>query len=188
MRRLVPLALVGLCACQVFDPMMWQQKYKPYRGTTFFPDGVSMLAPPPGTVPSSGAIEPALATGIGPDGKLLPVAPVALSRDLVELGRRKFDQTCAICHGLTGDGDSMVAKNMALRPPPSIHLKRSFPDGYFYQVVTNGFGVMPSYAAELSVEERWAVVAYVRALQLSQNARIDQLPAEQRSKVQEEPR
>ncbi len=127
MRRLFPLLLCVFCACQVFDPMQWQQKYKPYRGTNFFPDGISMLAPPLGTVPHAGAIEPALATGIGPDGKFLTVAPVTLSRALLENGRRKFDQTCAICHGLIGDGESMVAKNMSLRPPPSLHLKRGFP-------------------------------------------------------------
>lgn len=188
MRRALPVLLCALCACQVFDPMQWQQKYKPYRGTDFFPDGISMLPPPPGTIPYHGAVQPALATGLGPDGKFLAVAPIPLSRGLLETGRRKFDQTCAICHGLVGDGESMVAKNMSLRPPPSIHLKRGFPDGYFYQVVTNGFGLMPSYAAELTVEERWAVVAYVRALQLSQSAHIERLPIEQRRRIEEERR
>ncbi len=188
MKRLLPALLAALCACQALDPMQWQQKYKPYRGTVFFADGVSMLAPPPGTVPYGGTVEPAVASGLGPDGKFLLASPLPPSRPLIETGRRKFEQTCAICHGLLGDGNSMVAKNMSLRPPPSVHLKRSFPDGYFFQVVTNGFGLMPSYAAELTPEERWAVVAYVRALQLSQNTRIDRLPAEERQRLQEERR
>ncbi len=92
---------------------------------------------------------------------------------------------CAACHGLAGDGDSPVARNMALRKPPSLHEPRirALPAGRLYAVVRDGYGLMPSYAEELSVGERWAVVAYVRALQLSQGARLAELPPELRSEA-----
>jgi hypothetical protein len=81
-----------------------------------------------------------------------------------------------------------VALNMSLRKPPSLHAFRDVPDGHLYRVVANGFGLMPSYAAELSVEDRWAVVAYVRALQLSQHAEVAQLPEEERARLEKEGR
>jgi mono/diheme cytochrome c family protein len=77
---------------------------------------------------------------------------------------------------------------MSLRKPPSLHAYREVADGYIYQVITEGFGLMPSYAAELTVQERWAVVAYVRALQLSQNATLEQLPPESRQRLDQETR
>jgi hypothetical protein len=89
---------------------------------------------------------------------------------------------------LLGDGDSQVALNMSLRRPPSLHLYRDRPDGYIFQVISQGFGLMPSYAHSLSVHDRWAVVAYVRALQLSQHATVDQLPGELRGRLEKETR
>jgi hypothetical protein len=97
-------------------------------------------------------------------------------------------KNCAVCHGVLGDGDSQVALNMSLRRPPSLHLYRDRPDGYIFQVISRGFGLMPSYAGSISVHDRWAVVAYVRALQLSQFASVDQLPAELRGRLEKETR
>ncbi|MBK7506583.1 MAG: cytochrome c, partial [Bacteroidetes bacterium] len=88
-----------------------------------------------------------------------------------------------VCHGLVGDGESQVALSMSLRKPPSLHLYRDVADGYLFQVVSQGFGLMPSYAADLTAEERWGVVAYVRALQLSQHAQVDGLPPGLRARV-----
>jgi mono/diheme cytochrome c family protein len=103
-------------------------------------------------------------------------------------GRARFDVTCAVCHGLLGDGESQVALSMSLRRPPSLHAYRDVPDGHLYRVITEGFGLMPSYGAELSVEDRWAVVAYVRALQLSQYAGLEQVPPDVRRKLEQETR
>jgi mono/diheme cytochrome c family protein len=189
MSRLLALgALLALAGCDVLNPMMRQQKVKPYRPSAHDPDGVAMRAPPPGVVPVGGAIAAEVAAGLAPDGKALPRIPVRVTPELLALGRRKFDVNCAVCHGLLGDGDSLVAKNMAQRPPPSLHQRVWAEDGRYYQVVTQGFGVMPSYASALTVEERWAVVAYVRALQLSQRARVEQASAEDRARLESEQR
>jgi cytochrome c553 len=112
--------------------------------------------------------------------------PLPVSRKLLELGRKRFDITCATCHGPLADGKSIVATQMALRPPPSLQQAQyvAKPAGYIYEVITKGFGLMASYAAELSVEERWAVVAYLRALQISQNTPVGALPPEIRQQLE----
>ena len=109
---------------------------------------------------------------------------MALTPQLLTTGRKKYDIHCALCHGLVGDGQSQVALNMSLRKPPSLHLYRDVSDGYLYQVITQGFGLMTNYAAELTPEERWGVVGYVRALQLSQHATTAQVPAENLKQLQ----
>jgi mono/diheme cytochrome c family protein len=190
MRRALVLALpVALLAgCPGLDPMQRQQKVKPYQSSEFHADGLGMRAPPAGTVASGAAGDPALRAGIGPDGKPLAVAPVPFTPALLAVGRKKFDIHCAVCHGLLGDGESQVALNMSLRRPPNLHLYRDVPDGYLYQVVTQGFGLMPAYAAELTPQERWGVVAYLRALQLSQHAAPAQVPPGIMGKLQGEAR
>jgi mono/diheme cytochrome c family protein len=177
-RRLLALAPLAalLAGCPAWDPMQRQQKYKAYQQSEFHADGLAMRAPPAGTVAHGPPVDAALATGRGADGKPVALAPLPLSPELLATGRKRFDIHCAVCHGLLGDGQSQVALNMSLRKPPDLHLYRDVPDGYLYQVVSEGFGLMPSYAAELSPEERWAVVAYVRALQLSQHADPAALP------------
>jgi len=187
MRRAAPaLALLALTACPRFDPMQRQEKVKAYQASAFHSDGMGMRAPPAGTVPYHGAADPARDGGLGPDGKPVAAIPVPLTPKLLALGRKKFDIHCAVCHGLLGDGQSQVAINMSLRKPPSLHLYREVPDGYLFQVVTRGFGLMPSYAADLTADERWGVVAYVRALQLSQHASLDQVPAGDRGRLKGE--
>jgi mono/diheme cytochrome c family protein len=142
-----------------------------------------MRQPIPGTVAREDLRPAPLGTGLGADGKPLARSPLPLTRQGLELGRQRFEVYCAACHGLLGDGESAVARNMSLKPPPSLHLKVQNPDGYFYQVIAEGYGYMPSYASALTVEERWAVVAYLRALQLSQRARIDLVPPAERARL-----
>lgn len=186
-RRLWPLAAaLALTACPRLDPMQRQAKVKAYQPSAFYPDGLGMRDPPEGTVPYHGLLDPAVETGLGADAKPLAAAPVPFDEALLARGRAKFDVNCAVCHGVLGDGQSQVALNMSLRPPPSLHLYRDRPDGYIYQVISHGFGLMPSYARSLSVHDRWAVVAYVRALQLSQHATVDQLPPELRGRLEKE--
>jgi mono/diheme cytochrome c family protein len=182
------LSVVALGGCDVLDPMMKQQKVKPYRPSPFDADGIAMRAPPAGVVAAGGAIAAEVGGGAGADGKALPRIPVPVTPELLAVGRKKFDINCAVCHGLLGDGDSLVAKNMSQRPPPSLHQRVWAEDGRYFQVVTHGFGVMPSYAAALTIEERGAVVAYVRALQLSQRARIEQASADDRARLEREQR
>jgi mono/diheme cytochrome c family protein len=110
--------------------------------------------------------------------------PVPMTRKLLDVGRKRYDITCGTCHGMLGDGDSIVARQMSLRPPPSLHRYTDRPAGYLYEVIAKGFGMMASYAAELTIEERWAIVAYVRALQLSQGTPAVELPADVRQRLE----
>ena len=192
MRRGGPLlavaAVVLLGGCDVLNPMLRQPKPKPYRPSAHDADGIAMRPPPAGTVAVGAAVAPEIAGGVGPDGKALARIPVQVTPELLAVGRKRFEINCAVCHGLLGDGDSLVAKNMAQRPPPSLHQRVMLEDGHYYQVITAGFGIMPSYASALTVEERWAVVAYVRALQLSQRARLEQAPPDVRSLLESQQR
>jgi mono/diheme cytochrome c family protein len=125
--------------------------------------------------------------GIGPDGNLVEVSPVELTMQLLERGQERFDIYCAPCHGKTGGADDIkgivVQKGMLV--PPSFHVDPvlSQPDGHYFDVITNGIRNMPAYKSQIPVEDRWAIVAYMRALQRSQNATLQDIPADQRDKV-----
>jgi len=195
------LLAMGASACDenILDPMADSQpKANRYRESKFYADGLTMQAPPKGTVPRERiTLNAPLTTGREADGPIqsngepLPVyvktVPLPVTRKLLDLGRKRYDITCGTCHGPLGDGDSIVARQMALRPPPSLHRYIDRPAGYIYEVATKGFGMMASYAAELTVEERWAVVAYIRALQLSQNAPAADLPPDVRQRLEAQP-
>ncbi len=188
LRLLVP-ALLVTTACPRLDPMnTGVNKRKAYQASDAFQDGMAMRHPPEGTVPYRSARDAVVETGIGPDGKAVAESPLAVTAASLGVGRAKFDVYCAACHGVLGDGESQVALNMSLRRPPSLHQYRDVGDGYIFRVISSGFGLMPSYASELTIEERWAVVAYVRALQLSQHATLDQLPPEARQRLEQETR
>lgn len=183
-------ALVSLAGCvqsESIDPMMVQPKYKAYARNDFFLDGRAMRTPPANTIPRERTVgRPELTTGADKKGNRVTAIPVPVTRKLLETGRGKFNIHCAICHGLAGDGNSLVATQMSLRPPPSLHERASQPVGHTFEVITAGYGLMPGYAAELSIEERWAVVAYLRALQRSQDARLADAPPDARERLQKE--
>lgn len=202
MKRIIMLGLVTMASAScidenILDPMADSQpRAGRYKESAFFDDGQSMHAPPAGTVPRERITQNApLTTGRladGPfqaNGEALPhfvtTIPLPVTRQLLELGRKRFDITCATCHGPVADGVSIVGSQMSLRPPPSLIDQKYVekPSGYIYEVVTKGFGLMASYAAELSVEERWAVVAYLRALQLSQSATVVDVPPARRGEL-----
>jgi mono/diheme cytochrome c family protein len=185
---LAAAALLLLAGCEALDPMITQQKVKAYRESEFWPDRISERPPQPGTVSRQDVLMSEVSTGRGPDGKVLTRVPIPLTRALLERGRGRFDIHCAVCHGYLADGVSLVARNMSLRPPPSLLARVQQPDGWYFQVMSEGFGVMPSYASALAVEDRWAIVAYLRALQLSQSARVEQLTPEERARLQGEGR
>jgi len=182
-------AFAAACAdTTIVDPMERQPKGRAFAANAFFEDGRAMRTPPAGTVPRERIVQnPALTQGrVG--GTDVTEIPIALTRAVLETGHRKFDIYCATCHGLLGDGRSPVAANMSLRLPPNLHERRGMAAGHYYQVVANGFGLMPGYAAELSVQERWAVVAYLGALQLSQNAPLALAPPDERESLSREKR
>lgn len=138
----------------------------------------STRTPPKGTVPVSD-VPYDVAIETGRQGKAwLEAIPIPVDRPLVEEGRTRFEIVCATCHGILGDGDSPAAKNMVLRKPPSLHEReiREMPPGRLFAIASEGFGLMPGYAAYLTARERWGIVAYVRALQLSRHAKVAELP------------
>jgi mono/diheme cytochrome c family protein len=198
---IVGLGAVASCNENILDQMADEQpKSIRYKESDFYADGLSMRAPPEGTVPRERiTLNPRLTTGRDPDGPIQPnmeplpnyvaTVPIPVSRKLLELGRKRFDITCATCHGPLADGKSIVATQMALRPPPSLIDPKyvTKPAGYIFEVASKGFGLMASYAAELTVEERWAVVAYLRALQLSQTTPAGTLPPEIRQQLESLP-
>jgi hypothetical protein len=163
-----------------------QPKYTPLRPSNFFADGRSGRPLVEGTV-ARGRLEDdsMLYTGKTPDGKhYVDEFPFPVTRDVLATGRTRFDTYCAPCHDRTGNGLGMIVRR-GYRRPPSYHIGRlrGVPNGYIYDVITNGFGAMPDYAAQIQVRDRWAVVAYVRALQFSQNAPLSDVPAEDRDKL-----
>ena len=180
--------LVAVSGCEWADPMLRQPKVKPYREGEFYPDRIAMRPPPPSTHDASSPTDPVVATGRNPDGKPVARIPVEVTPALLETGRKRFEVFCAVCHGVLGNGKTPVALNMSIRPPPSLLDNATRPDGFFFAVLTDGYGYMPSYRPWLDTDERWAVVAYIRALQLSQRARIDQAPPAVRARLEKETR
>lgn len=178
----IAVGLMTLVGCRDVDleRMIDQQSYRPYERNPYLPRGTTMQPPPPGTVSRSALIgPPEILRGVTQAGAPVPSIPIPVTRELVDRGQNRYDIFCAPCHGRAGYANTEVAENMTLRPPPALHLPRLVegPDGHIFRVASEGFGLMPSYQEELSVRDRWAVVAYVRALQLSQRARLDALPA-----------
>ncbi len=159
--------------------MLHQPRYDPYEASSFFADGRTMQAPPAGTIANDEQLGEALQTGIV-DGRYLRSFPIRVDVARLQRGHERFEIFCAACHGVLGNGQSVVAKNMPLVRPPSLHSQRilNFPPGRIFRVITSGYGLMPSYRVQLSTPDRWAVVAYVKALQLSQRASLPELPEE----------
>jgi mono/diheme cytochrome c family protein len=153
--------------------------------TAYFRNGTCNQPPPSGVRSFRAAKEGPRETGRDARGEPLKRIPVRVDRALLERGRERFELVCATCHGLLGNGDSEVAENMELRRPPAVFdpRVRELPDGQLFRVISDGYGLMPSYASHLSVEQRWAVVAYVRALALSQDVSLASLSARERQEA-----
>ena len=177
-----PLLLVLTAACA--PDMSVQPKYKPLAESRHFQDGRSARQPVEGTIPRGGLRTDDRFFRGKSGGMLVGTMPVTLTRDILERGRSRFEVFCTPCHGRLGDGGGMVVQR-GMRKPPSFHLDRlrEAPDGHFFDVMTNGFGAMGSYASRIQVADRWAITAYVRVLQLSQGTRIEDVPEESRQKL-----
>jgi mono/diheme cytochrome c family protein len=159
-----------------FERMVNQPKADAYKENKYFSDNRAMRPPPEGAV----AQEHTRLAAVG-DG-----SPVPYTGELLARGRNRFDIYCAACHGVLGDSNTVVARNMQLRAPPSLLDQniRKLTDARIYQVATEGYGLMPGYSYQLSDLERWAVVGYVRALQLSQSIPMLSLPSGLRQEAQ----
>lgn len=206
-----PAVLTLWVGCDRLD-MYDQPRYKPLAASTFFADGASARPRVEGTVargelrddeplhtgkeaglPVSQIPQAAYRAAQEADSRQSrqptdQAAPAELRRALLTRGRERFDIHCSVCHGRTGAGDGMIVRRGFPKPPVlSIERLRNAPVGHFFDVMTNGLGAMPSYAGRIDVDDRWAIAAYVRALQLSQNGRIDDVPEEQRQLLSSDP-
>ena len=177
----VAVVLLGGCYRQ---QMAAQPKYDPLEPSDFFADGMSARPRLAGTVARGELVEnDFLNTGkIGTsdgDGLPFPTTPAVLAR-----GQERFNIYCSECHGRVGNGDGMITRRGFRRPPSyhSVTLRRAT-TGHFFDVITNGFGAMPPYGTMIPRDDRWAIIAYMRALQLSQNATIDDVPDKDQTRL-----
>jgi mono/diheme cytochrome c family protein len=176
------LLLLASTACR--QKMAVQPRYDPLEPSDFFSDGMSARPRVAGTVARGElAIDGFLASGKinGQDGDGFPF-PITLA--VMNRGEERFNIYCSECHSKVGDGNGMIPAR-GFRRPPSFHTDtlRTAKTGHFFDVITNGFGSMPSYAAQVPVPDRWAIIAYIRALQLSQHGTMNDLPPDLRGKL-----
>ncbi|HKQ61873.1 MAG TPA: cytochrome c [Candidatus Polarisedimenticolaceae bacterium] len=168
-----------------------QGRFESQQANPLFADGRAMRPPVAGTVPQEGFDTDArVATGLdGPD--YLHALPLPLTRELLARGHERYGIYCAPCHGLAGYGDGMVARRAGEGwvPPSSFHAEpaASRPVGHLFNTITRGIRTMPAYGPQIPVADRWAIVAYVRALQRSQHARLEDVPAERRAALEAAP-
>lgn len=174
---LTATSLVAGCRQDMHDA----PRYEAFEASATFPDNRASRTPPAGTV-ARGWLrdDEALYTG-KIAGQPVDQFPFAIGREDLARGQQRFNIYCTPCHGRVGDGNGMVVQR-GLRQAASFHQDRLRQEklGYFYDVITNGFGGMPDYATQIPVRDRWLIVAYVRTLQLSQHASVDDVPADQR--------
>lgn len=180
--------LLALLIVSVFsgcdNEMRNQSKYKPLRESDFFADGMTSRPLVEGTV-ARGALrsDELLYTG-KTEGKHSAVFPFEIDEKVLKRGQQRYNIYCAVCHDPLGYGRGMVVQR-GFKQPASFHTDRlrDAAPGYYFDVMTNGFGVMNSYAAQVKAYDRWAIAAYIRALQLSQHAALSDVPAEEVEKL-----
>jgi mono/diheme cytochrome c family protein len=181
---LAALGVLGLAACR--QDMHDTPRFEAFEANAWFPDNRASRNLPPNTVPRGWLRDDeALYTG-KMNGAFVDEFPFAIGHDELVRGRQRFNIFCTPCHGRLGDGQGMVVQR-GLRQATSYHQDRLRAEkpGYFFDVITNGFGVMQGYAEQIPVRDRWLIVAYVRALQLSQHASIEDVPTDRRGALAE---
>jgi mono/diheme cytochrome c family protein len=175
---------IFLAGCSRLD-MQDQPKYKPQRPSDFFVDGRSGRPELDGTI-ARGQLNEDVAFYEGHDaaGKDIAEFPIAVDKAVIQRGQNRYDIYCTPCHGRLGNGMGMIVQR-GFKQPPSYHIDRlrNAPVGHFFDVMTNGYGAMLNYSQQLQVRDRWAIVAYIRALQYSQNANVADLPTEARAQL-----
>jgi len=165
-----------------------QPRYKPLAASNFFGDGRSARPVIEGTVPRGHVrIDEARFTG-KMNGTDVEAFPFPITRADLKRGQLRFNIYCSPCHGRLGDGQGLVVKR-GFYPPPSYHTDRLLqaPVGHFFDVMTNGFGAMASYASRVPVDDRWRIAAYIRVLQFSENVKLSDVPPDVRAKLEAAP-
>jgi len=164
--------------------MQDQPKYIPLRPSDFFADGRSARPLPEGTV-ARGQLRADKVFYTGKKGdQFVDQLPFPLTRDVLERGQQRFNIYCSPCHGRLGNGLGMIVRR-GLKRPPSYHIDRlrQVPIGYFYDVITNGFGAMQDYSSQVAPRDRWAIASYIRVLQYSQMGSINDVPPDERESL-----
>ena len=184
-RNAVVLVVAGcafLAACR--QDMHDTPRYEPLEASTFFTDGRGSRTLVANTVARGTLREDEHLYQGKIDGQLTDSFPMPVTAEVMARGRERFNVFCAPCHGRTGQGNGMVVQR-GFRAPPSFHEERlrTAPVGYFFDVQTNGFGAMSDYAAQVPVADRWAIAAFIRALQFSQRATVDDVPPDRRAEL-----
>jgi hypothetical protein len=182
----VAWSLLALTGCR--QDMQNEPRYKPLAESEFFSDHRSARPQVEGTVARGHLrIDEARYTG-KIDGEDIDQFPIPIAKADIERGQTRFNIYCTPCHSRVGDGNGMVVMR-GFRQPPSYYSDRlmNAPVGHFFDAVTNGFGAMPSYASRIQTDDRWRIIAYIRALQLSESASLNDVPAEQRQNLPVEP-
>jgi cytochrome c553 len=180
----VALGLASLTACDMQD-MYEQPKYEPLKPSPFFNDDRSARPLVEDTV-ARGELRTNEVFFTGKSGtNLVAALPLVLTKGLLTRGQERYSIFCAPCHDQAGNGNGMIVQR-GFRQPMSFHTPRlrEAPIGHFYDVMSSGFGAMSDYAAQISPEDRWAIAAYIRALQLSQHATLADVPTEQRQRLE----
>ncbi len=175
-------AVLALSACR--QKMANQPRYDPLEASDFFTDGMAARPRIAGTVARGEmTADPFFDTG-RINGQVADGFPFPITKDVLDRGHQRFDIYCGQCHGRVGDGNGMIPSR-GYRRPPSFHTEilRTRPTGHFFDVMTNGFATMPPYRTMVSPQDRWAIVAYIRALQLSQSATVADVPVAERTKL-----
>jgi mono/diheme cytochrome c family protein len=185
-RQWAPAAIVGisLAVAGCRQDMHDAPRYEPLEATTFFADGQSARQPIVNTIARGQLREDRhLDEGIV-DGRPAETFPMPITDEVMKRGQERFNVFCSPCHGRTGEGNGMIVQR-GFRQPPSYHEDRlrNAPVGYFFDVMSHGFGAMQDYSAQVPVADRWAIAAYIRALQLSQRATVEDVPAERRPEL-----
>jgi len=182
--RALALSLLMLTCAACRQDMHDQPKFTAHEQSDFFADQRSSRPLVEGTIAQGHLNEDELLYAGRVGGQPATVFPSPIDDAVMRRGRERYDIFCSPCHGLTGEGDGMVVQR-GYRRPPSFHVDRlrQAAPGHLYDVIANGFGAMPDYAAQIPVRDRWAIAAYMRALQLSQNASAAQLPPDARGQL-----
>jgi hypothetical protein len=179
----IAFELMVLAGCR--QDMHDQPRYEPLEPSTFFADGRSSRPLVEGTVARGDLrLDELLYTG-KVNGEPSETLPFPVTRELLGRGQERYNIYCTPCHDHVGNGQGMIVQR-GLRPPPSFHIERlrAAPIGHFFDVITNGYGAMANYAVEVATADRWAIAAYIRALQLSQHAEVAELPEADRRHLQ----
>jgi len=187
--RFLPGFLISLLLLTGCPPNMSDQpKYEVMEESTFFADGGASRPLPEGVLPRGYLRDNPLVYEGTIDGQPATHFPEPVSMAMLERGQEQFNIYCIPCHGATGHGDGMIVQR-GFPAPPSYHTEelREAPPGYLFQVITNGKGLMFPYDYRVEPEDRWAIVAYIRALQLSQQMSVEELPASVRTELEAQP-